>query len=73
MIYKPVILRTQEINKNRLFFSFFVRIDSKRLPKGMTIETLKESEEKTGYDMQNAAYTWLLHRRANKAQPLQDR
>ena len=51
---------------------FLVSIDSKRLPKGMTIETLKESEQKTGYDMQNAAYTWLLHRQDEYSATFQD-
>ena len=41
---------------------FNVSIDSKRLPKGTTIETLKESQEKTGYDIQNNSYTWFLQR-----------
>jgi hypothetical protein len=41
---------------------FSISIDSKRLPKGTTIETLKESEQKNGYEMQGACYTWLLQR-----------
>jgi hypothetical protein len=51
---------------------FAVSIDTKRLPKGMTIETLKESEEKTGYDMQSAAYTWLLQRQGEYTATFQD-
>lgn len=41
---------------------FSVSIDTKRLPKGTSIETLKESEQKSGYEMQSACYTWLLQR-----------
>ena len=41
---------------------FVVTIDSNRLPKGVTPETLKNSELKAGYNMQKSAYTWLLRR-----------
>ena len=41
---------------------FSVSIDNKRLPKGTTLETLKEYEIKTGYDIQNRSYTWFLRR-----------
>jgi hypothetical protein len=51
---------------------YTVSIDSKRLPKGVTIETLKESQEKTGYDMQNATYTWLLQRQNEYTVKFQD-
>jgi hypothetical protein len=51
---------------------FLVSIDSKRLPKGVTIETLKESQQKTGYDMQNVAYTWLLQRQNEYTTTFQD-
>ena len=36
------------------------------------METLKESEEKTGYEMQNVAYTWLLQRQTNYTATIQD-
>lgn len=48
--------------KTLAILPFNVTIDTKRLPKGITIETLKESQEKTGYDIQSAAYSWFLHR-----------
>lgn len=51
---------------------FSVLIDGKRLPKGVTIETLKESEEKTGYDIQSNAYTWFLQRQKNYSVSFQD-
>lgn len=51
---------------------FNISIDSKRLPKGTTIETLKESQEKTGYDMQSNAYTWFLHRSNDYSTTFQD-
>lgn len=51
---------------------FTISIDSKKLPKGATIETLKESEDKTGYDIQNNIYTWLLHRQKRYTVSFQD-
>ena len=41
---------------------FVVSIDSNRLPNGVTPETLKKTELQAGYNMQKAAYTWLLRR-----------
>jgi hypothetical protein len=58
--------------KTLALLPFNVSIDSKRLPKGITIETLKESQEKTGYDIQNKAYTWLLHRQKDYSVTFQD-
>lgn len=51
---------------------FLVSIDSKRLPQGVTIETLKKSEERKGYNMQCAAYTWLLKRQKEYTATFQD-
>jgi hypothetical protein len=51
---------------------FSISIDSKRLPKGMTVETLKESEQKSGYDMQSGCYTWLLQRSTRYTVTFQD-
>lgn len=74
----PTIYKASDFENSRnsiktvAILPFFVSIDSKRLPKGMTIETLKESEEKTGYDMQNAAYTWLLQRQGEYTASFQD-
>lgn len=48
--------------KTLAILPFNVSIDSKRLPKGTTIETLKESEEKIGYSIQSNSYTWFLQR-----------
>jgi hypothetical protein len=39
-----------------------VTIDSSRLPKGVTMETLKKTQVQAGYNMQKAAYSWLLRR-----------
>jgi hypothetical protein len=58
--------------KTLAILPFNISIDSKRLPKGTTIETLKESEEKTGYDIQSNAYTWLLQRQKNYSTTFQD-
>lgn len=51
---------------------YSVTIDTKRLPKGVTTETLKESQDKTGYDMQNASYTWFLQRQNEYTVKFQD-
>jgi hypothetical protein len=51
---------------------FLVTIDSKRLPKGVTIETLRALEEKRGYNMQCSAYTWLLKRQNAYTATFQD-
>ena len=58
--------------KTLAILPFNVSIDSKRLPKGTTIETLKESQEKTGYDIQNNAYTWFLKRQEDYSISFQD-
>lgn len=51
---------------------FSVSIESKRLPKGTTIETLKESQQKTGYEIQSNAYTWFLQRQKDYTVTFQD-
>lgn len=58
--------------KTLAILPFNVSIDSKRLPKGTTIETLKDSQEKTGYDIQSNAYTWFLQRQKNYTTTFQD-
>jgi len=58
--------------KSVAILPFTVSIDAKRLPKGMNIETLKNSEEKTGYDIQSSAYTWLLQRQEKFTVTFQD-
>ena len=51
---------------------FNVSIDSKRLPKGTSIETLKDSERKTGYDIQSNSYMWFLKRQKDYTVTFQD-
>lgn len=58
--------------KTLAILPFNVSIDSKRLPKGTTIETLKESQEKTGYDIQGNSYTWFLQRQKDYTVNFQD-
>jgi hypothetical protein len=58
--------------KTLAILPFNVSIDSKRLPKGTTIETLKESQEKTGYDIQSNSYTWFLQRQNDYTITFQD-
>lgn len=51
---------------------FGCSIDSKRLPKNVTIETLKSSEQKTGYDVQSNVYTYFLQRSKDYTVSFQD-
>ena len=58
--------------KTLAIIPFNTSIDSKRLPKNITIETLKQSEEKTGYDVQNNVYTYFLQRNKDYSIEFQD-
>ncbi|MEO8710558.1 MAG: hypothetical protein ABI405_00475 [Parafilimonas sp.] len=72
-IYKSATFdSSKEAIKTLAILPFDVSIDTKRLPKGTTIETLKESQEKTGYDIQSHAYSWLLHRQNDYTVTFQD-
>ena len=72
-IYKSASFdQSRDAVKKIAILPFSVTIDSKRLPKGMTIETLKESQQKIGYDIQSNAYTWLLQRKGNYSSDFQD-
>jgi len=74
----PTIYKSSNFESSRstikviAILPFLISIDSKRLPKGTTMATLKESEEKTGYDMQNSAYTWFLQRQNQYTVTFQD-
>lgn len=63
---------SKSIVKTIAILPFNVSIDSKRLPKGTTIETLKESMQKSGYDIQSSAYSWLLQRQNDYSVTFQD-
>lgn len=74
----PTIYKSQDFSASKqtvkviAILPFTVSIDSKRLPKGTTIETLRESQEKTGYDIQNNVYTWLLQHQKEYSVTFQD-
>ena len=74
----PTIYKAQNFDESKAtvkslaILPFNVTIDAKRLPKGVTLETLKESQQKTGYDIQNSAYAWLLQRQKNYTVTFQD-
>lgn len=51
---------------------FGTTVDSRKLQKGSTIETLKESQEKTGYDVQGYVYSYFLQRQNNYSVEFQD-
>ncbi len=74
----PTIYKAAEFEKSKgtiktiAIIPFNVSIDSKRLPKGTTIETLRESQQKTGYDIQGNSYTWLLQRQKDYSISFQD-
>ena len=72
-IYKATNFESSKATvKTIAILPFNVSIDSNRLPKGTTIETLKESQEKTGYDMQSTSYTWFLQRQKDYIISFQD-
>ncbi len=58
--------------KTLAILPFDVSLEGKRLPKGTTPETMKQTMQKTGYDIQNNAYTWLLQRQKNYSVTFQD-
>jgi hypothetical protein len=73
VIYEAAGLQqSQSTMKVLAILPFSISIDSKRLPKGTTIETLKESEVKNGYEMQGTCYTWLLQRSNGYSVSFQD-
>ena len=65
-----------EANKSKIktlaIIPFDISIDTKRLPKGVTMESLKQSEEKTGRSMQNSVYSWFLRRHTDYTTQFQD-
>ena len=72
-IYKSNDLAASKVTVRHVaILPYIVSIDSKRLPKGMTLETLKQSQEQTGFDMQNNSYTWFLRRSKDYTVTFQD-
>ena len=72
-IYKANNLESsKQTVKTLAILPFEVSIDGKRLPKGTTPETLNEMLQKTGYDIQNNAYTWFLQRQKQYSITFQD-
>ena len=65
-----------EANKSKIktlaIIPFNIAIDTKRLPKGVTVESIKASEEKTGFSMQNSVYSWFLRRHTDYTTQFQD-
>lgn len=74
----PTIYKASNFDENKenvrklAILPFEVTIDMKRLPKGVTPESIKNSEEKTGYKIQDNAYTWLLKRGKDYSVGFQD-
>lgn len=72
-IYKAADLEDSKSTvKTLAILPFNVTVDGKRLPKGTTIETLKEYQKKTGYTFQDKAYTWFLQRQNEYSVQFQD-
>lgn len=63
---------SKETVKTVAILPFSVSNSGTRLPKGTTAETLKESQRKTGYDIQSNAYSWFLQRQKNYIISFQD-
>lgn len=74
----PTIYKASNFDENKenvrklAILPFEVTIDMKRLPKGVTPESIKNSEEKTGYKIQDNAYTWFLKREKDYSVGFQD-
>ena len=68
----PGLDRSRATMKVLAILPFSISIDAKRLPKGISVETLKESEEKNGYEMQGTCYTWFLQRSNTYTAAFQD-
>lgn len=74
----PVIYKSADFDnakdkiKTLAILPFDVTIDMRRLPKGVTAESIKQSEQKTGYDIQNSAYSWFLKRQKDYTVSFQD-
>lgn len=74
----PTIYKATGLNESRntiktlAILPFNVTINTKRMPRGTSIQTIEESQEKTGYDIQNDAYTWLLQRQRKYSVTFQD-
>lgn len=68
----PNLERSKSSMKVLAILPFSISIDTKRLPKGTSVETLKESEEKNGYEMQSTSYTWFLQRSNKYTATFQD-
>lgn len=72
-IYKADSFETSRAKiKSVAILPFGCSIDAKRLPKNVTIETLKASEQKTGYDVQGNVYTYFLQRNKEYTIEFQD-
>jgi hypothetical protein len=72
-IYKAANFKNSKSSvKTLAILPFNISIEGKRLPKGTTIKTLKEFQEKTGYDMQIKAYTSLMQKQEDYTITFQD-
>ncbi|RYF90459.1 MAG: hypothetical protein EOO03_03665 [Chitinophagaceae bacterium] len=63
---------SKETVKTMAVLPFNVTINNRKLPKGTTQEMLRENEQKTGYAIQDKAYSWLLQRNKNYTVTFQD-
>ncbi len=74
----PTIYQANSFNaekskmKTLAILPFSATIDSKRLPKGATIETIKESQQQTGYDLQSNVYSAFLQKQNGYSVEFQD-
>jgi hypothetical protein len=74
----PTIYKADNFEANRYkvktlaIIPFTINIDTKRLPKNVTIESVRQSEEKTGFSMQNSVYSWFLKRHKDYTTEFQD-
>lgn len=72
-IYKSIDLENSKPTmKTIAIIPFSVSNDIKRFPKGTSIESLKQEEDKAGFEMQEKSYSWLLQRQNNYTVSFQD-
>ena len=72
-IYKSADLE-QSKNKVKVvaILPYWVTMEGKRMSKGMDANTLASTQQKSGYDLQNATYSWMLKRSTSYTIRIQD-
>jgi hypothetical protein len=62
----PKFEKTKSKHKLLAILPFSVQIDSKKLPKNVSSEMIRDEEKNTGYSIQNHSYTYFLKEKSKK-------